>query len=236
MSELSDLEDVVAVTSYQGNVGSGARHNFRPRWSVSPAIERASVAREKSKKMPPPVIGKAPDAAKAVQQIQPGVAVAGNGGSAVNGAPQYELYRVIWDYEALQDGFLDRIEDLETTLEQIDMAGEFARGNTQKLLSKIPGKAIQRHRDSRTDSARRTFGWKSLGKMLKGTGLALVLVIDDERFAPIRAQLAQRERPRPPAGKLDQKSCGVNRGSRADSKYACPHDTSGTAGTALITG
>jgi hypothetical protein len=38
----------------------------------------------------------------------------------------------------------------------------------------------------------REFGWKSLHKALTGTGMALVFVIDDERFAPIRAQMSQR--------------------------------------------
>lgn len=108
----------------------------------------------------------------------------------------YELYRVITDYEALQDGFLDRIDDLDTTLEQIDMAGEFTKGNVQKLLTKNPGKPSHVHRNHRHASAKRTFGWESLAKMLKGTGLALVLVVDDERFAPVKEQLAKRKRPR----------------------------------------
>jgi hypothetical protein len=112
------------------------------------------------------------------------------------GEDKYELYRVILDYEALQDGFLDRIDDLNTTLEQIEMAGKLARGGAQKLLTKNPGKAIARPRDHRSASAQRKFGWESLGKMLKGTGLALVLVIDDERFAALKEQLAQRRRAR----------------------------------------
>jgi hypothetical protein len=117
----------------------------------------------------------------------------------MNAQTPYELYRVITDYEALQDGFLDRIDDLDTTLQQIDLNAGFAGGNTQKLLTKNPGKAIKRPRDHRTASARRTFGWESLGKMLKGTGLALVLVVDDERFAPMKEQLMKRKRPRQPA-------------------------------------
>ena len=106
--------------------------------------------------------------------------------------PEYELYRVILDYEALQDGFLDRIEDLNTTLEQIDDAGGLAKGNAQKLLTKIGGK----RGPDRVHSLKRTFGWESLAKMLKGTGMALVLVVDDERFAPIKEQLVARKRPR----------------------------------------
>lgn len=109
---------------------------------------------------------------------------------------RYELYRVILDYEALQDGFLDRIDDLNTTLEQIDMSGGFTKGNVQKLLTKTPGKMRS---DRPNTPSRRTFGWESLGKMLKGTGLALVLVVDDERFAPMKADLMKRTRPRQPA-------------------------------------
>src|SRR5213080_804718 len=85
----------------------------------------------------------------------------------IRSMPEYELYRVILDYEALQDGFLDRIEDLDTTLEQIEYAGDFTKGNVQKLLTKSPGKPGP----DRSASGRRTFGWESLGKMLKGTGL-----------------------------------------------------------------
>lgn len=107
-------------------------------------------------------------------------------------AERYELYRVITDYEALQDGFLDRIDDLNTTLEQIDMAGGFTKGNVQKLLTKNPGKLRS---DRPNTVSRRTFGWESLGKMLKGTGLALVLVVDDERFAETKEQLMQRKKP-----------------------------------------
>lgn len=109
---------------------------------------------------------------------------------------QYELYRVITDYEALQDGFLDRLDDLNTTMGSIP---DFADGAVQKLLTKNPGKAIARPRDHRSASAKRTFGWESLRKMLEGTGLALVLVVDDARFAPIKEKLAKRRRINKPA-------------------------------------
>jgi hypothetical protein len=120
--------------------------------------------------------------------------------------PEYELFRIITDYEALQDGFLDRIDDLETTMRQIELSGEFAHGELQKLLSKNAGKRIERKRDHRYESARRTFGWKSLGETLKHTGLALVLVVDDARFAEHKAELAKRKRARSrevlPAGSI----------------------------------
>jgi hypothetical protein len=106
-------------------------------------------------------------------------------------ADRYELYRVISDYEALQDGFLDRIDDLDTTISGIP---GFADGVVQKLLSKNPGKS----RDTHVAAGQRKFGWKSLGEMLKATGLALVLIVDDERFAEQKAQLAKRRRKMPP--------------------------------------
>jgi hypothetical protein len=105
-------------------------------------------------------------------------------------AGRFEPYRVILDYEALEDGFLDRIEDLNVPFPEIDAAGGMARGETQKLLSK-----------SRERWAR-TLGIVSLGKMLKGTGMALVLVVDDERFAPVKEQMAPRRRKMPPNGSI----------------------------------
>ncbi len=93
-----------------------------------------------------------------------------------------EPFRLILDYEALEDMFLDRIDELNVPFHEIDMAGGFTQGNVQKLLSK-----------SRERWAR-TLGIESLGKMLKGTGMVLVAVVDDERFAPIREQLVKRRR------------------------------------------
>lgn len=118
--------------------------------------------------------------------------------ATMRGMPEgerYEVYRVILDYEALQDGFLDRIDDLNTTLEQIEISGNLTKGNVQKLLTKSSGTP----RNGRRAPAKRTFGWESLGKMLNGTGLALMLVVDDARFAPIKEQLLARRKPRQPA-------------------------------------
>jgi hypothetical protein len=85
-------------------------------------------------------------------------------------APEYELYRVVTDYEALQDGFADRIEDL----------------NTDPEAWRPKGKRRQS----------REFGWKTLAAALKGTGLALALVIDDERFAPLKKQFKRKRKVR----------------------------------------
>ena len=95
---------------------------------------------------------------------------------------RYELYRIVTDYEGLKEAFNDRIEDLDTPMSEIDTAADLTPGHTQKLLCK-----------SNADWSR-SFTWKTLGPMLKGTGLALVLVVDDERFAPVKATLAKRRR------------------------------------------
>lgn len=105
----------------------------------------------------------------------------------MNAQTPYELYRVITDYEALQDGFLDRIEDLNTTLEQIELAGELPKGYAAKLLCKSQKRVVK------------ALGPHSLGKMLKGTGLVLALVVDDARFGPIKEQLVKRRRVNSPA-------------------------------------
>ena len=97
-------------------------------------------------------------------------------------AGKYELYRIVTDYEGLKEAFNDRIEDLDTPMSEIDIAADLTPGHTQKLLCK-----------SNADWSR-SFTWKTLGPMLKGTGLALILVVDDERFAPVKATLAKRRR------------------------------------------
>lgn len=93
---------------------------------------------------------------------------------------RYELYRVITDLESLHEGFRDRVEDLQITRLEIDAAGEMQSGYSAKLLC---------------DPPMRSFGDKSLPRMLKATGMALVLVIDDERFAVVKERLALRRRP-----------------------------------------
>jgi|GEM_PF-2642465 len=92
-----------------------------------------------------------------------------------------QIYRIFDDYEGLQDGLADRVEDLNVPLTEVDAAGGMTRGNMQKGLSKSDG------------SWTREFGWKTLKGALKGTGLVLALIVDDERFAPIKAEMAQRK-------------------------------------------
>lgn len=93
---------------------------------------------------------------------------------------RYELYRVVTDLDGLLEAFRDRVEDLQVTRESIDQAGGLQSGYSGKLLCSPPMKSL---------------GRESVPRMLKATGMALVLVIDDERFALIKEQLAKRKRP-----------------------------------------
>ena len=91
----------------------------------------------------------------------------------------WEPYRVILDYEALQEAFIDRVEDLNVSRLTIDEAGGFTPGHASKLLCNPPIKKL---------------GPASLEKMLKATGLILIAAVDDERFAPVKAQMMPRKR------------------------------------------
>jgi hypothetical protein len=93
---------------------------------------------------------------------------------------RYEIYRVATDYEGICDVFRDRVEDIEATRLGVDAAGGFALGHASTLLCRPQIKG---------------YGPDSLTHMLKACGMALVFVIDDERFAKVRAKLGKRERP-----------------------------------------
>jgi hypothetical protein len=140
---------------------SGGNH-----WHMPPAIERAKAARE-TKKPPPPAAATKP-APEVVTSLPPGA-----------------IYRIVTDLEALQDGFADRIADLDVAMTEVDEAGGLTRGNCQKLLVKSDAKWS------------RTLGLKSLEKMLRGTGLVLALIVDDARFDPIKSQMVKRKMKRP---------------------------------------
>ena len=94
------------------------------------------------------------------------------------------IYRVILDYEALHEMFRDRVEDLNTSRDSIDVAGKFTPGYAAKLLCNPPMRMLSR---------------ESLGKMLDATGMVLVAVVDDERFAVVKSALATRKRRDKPA-------------------------------------
>lgn len=107
----------------------------------------------------------------------------GAAGMTMTGAAEarmgYELFRIVTDYEALQEAFIDRIEDLNVSRIAIDEAGGFTPGYSAKLLCQPPVKRL---------------GAGTLDKMLRATGMALILVIDDERFAEVKAALSKRKR------------------------------------------
>lgn len=100
---------------------------------------------------------------------------------------RYEVFRIVTDMEALHEAFRDRVEDLQVTRIALDVAGKLTPGYSSKLLCDPPMKLL---------------GLTSLPKMLKATGMALVLVIDDERFAVLRGKMATRKRPVRPKGSM----------------------------------
>lgn len=91
------------------------------------------------------------------------------------------IYRIVTDYEGVQDAFSDRIEDINVPLTEIDAVAGMTRGNMQKLLVKSDAKWA------------REFGWKTLGDALRGTGMVLAFILDDEKFAPLKKQMMQRK-------------------------------------------
>lgn len=93
---------------------------------------------------------------------------------------KYELYRIVTDMDALHEAFRDRIDDLNATRTSVDDAGGFTPGYSAKILCHPPMKAI---------------GRDSLPKILKATGMALVLVIDDKQFSVVKDKLIKRRRP-----------------------------------------
>ena len=140
-------------------------------WGLSQPIERARAAREFKKPQQPVAATKPAPEVVTIASLPPGT-----------------IFRIVDDYESLKEAFADRIEDLAVPLTEIDAVSHMTRGNMQKLLS-----------DSDQKWARE-FGWKSLNKALTGTGMMLAFIIDDERFAPIKAQMMKRKlkQKRPP--------------------------------------
>lgn len=109
---------------------------------------------------------------------------------------KYEVFRVVTDMEALHEAFRDRVEDLQVTRIAVDVAGRLTPGYSSKLLCEPPMKLL---------------GLTSLPRMLKATGMALVLVIDDERFAPLKAKMAKRKRIVPPNGSIKKPAWLITR-------------------------
>ena len=172
------MPDVLAITA-DGGTGleeiERRSHPRRPglstRWALPPNIEGAAAAREKKPPTPIP----APSAPSAMETPQPADVVLIKGNNRL-----FEPFRIVEDYEALCEALSERVEDLQATRLGVDAAGGFAGGHASTLLCRPQIKG---------------YGPTSLTRMLRATGLTLVLAIDDERFAKVRERLGRRERP-----------------------------------------
>jgi hypothetical protein len=149
------------------NESSQGRRRSNGHWHMPPAIERASASREKPQRQAAPT-KPAPVDVATLASLPPGA-----------------IFRIVTDLDGIKEAFIDRIEDLNVSLTEVDAAGGLTRGNMQKLLS------------NSNATWSRAFGWKSLNKALKGTGLVLAFIVDDERFASTKAQMVQRKVKRP---------------------------------------
>lgn len=160
MSDLAEIEEQTRA-SVNHRTSSRGRNN----WGVPPNIARASASREPKKPQQPKAATKpVPEEVVTIAALPPGT-----------------VFRLVTDLDGIKEAFLDRIEDLNIPLTEVDAVAGMTRGNMQKLLSK----------NSNTTWSRE-FGWKSLHKALKGTGMVLAFIVDDEKFSPIRERMQQR--------------------------------------------
>jgi hypothetical protein len=154
--------------------------HFRLFGSTVPVnLTHAHVAREKK-----PVVQEPKPAAPAVPTIAKPQPESLSGATDVvlihGNTRDFEPYRIVEDYDALCEALSERVEDLQATRLGVDAAGRFAGGHASTLLCKPQIKG---------------YGPISLTKMLKATGMIMVLAIDDERFERVRERLGRRERP-----------------------------------------
>jgi hypothetical protein len=91
---------------------------------------------------------------------------------------RYEIYRVVTDMEALHEAFRDRVEDMDVSRLELDAVAGLTPGYSSKLLCDPPMKFV---------------GRETLPKMLKGTGLAIALVVDDGSLAAKSADVPKRK-------------------------------------------
>jgi hypothetical protein len=159
------------------------RRYHRPGFGVSINLTHAKLAREPVEPKPaPPAI-----APPAVEMPHPADVVLIHGNTR-----DFEAYRIVEDYDALCEALSERVEDLQATRLGVDAAGGFAGGHASTLLCRPQIKG---------------YGPMSLTRMLRATGMVIVLAIDEERFAKVKERLGRRERPfRSPARKLSAPS------------------------------
>jgi hypothetical protein len=145
--------------------------------SVSVNLSHAKLAREPAAPKPaPPAI-----APPAVEMPQPESLSGATDVVLIHGNTRdFEAYRIVEDYDALCEALSERVEDLQATRLGVDAAGGFAGGHASTLLCRPQIKG---------------YGPVSLTRMLKATGMVIVLAIDEERFAKVRERLGRRERP-----------------------------------------
>jgi hypothetical protein len=167
------------------------RRYRRPGFGVAINFTHAKVAREKK---PPTEPKPAPEIAPAAtEKPQPESSSGATDVVLIHGNTRdFEAYRIVEDYNALCDALSERVEDLQATRLGVDAAGGFASGHASTLLCRPQIKG---------------YGPVSLTRMLKATGMVIVLAIDEERFARVKERLGRRERPlRSPARKLSAPS------------------------------
>ena len=80
---------------------------------------------------------------------------------------QPEIFRIVTDMEALHEAVRDRVEDMNISRIEFDAHADLPSGYSGKLLSDPPKKFM---------------GKKTLPKILKGTGLAIALIVDDGKL------------------------------------------------------
>ena len=166
------LAEAERQTSFRANERGSKYRGHRRVGGVAVNLTHSHVAREKN-----PVPAAAP-AVPIIEKPQPecatdAVLIHGN-------THDLEVYRIAEDYEALCEGFSDRVEDLQATRLGVDAAGGFASGHASTLLC---------------DPQLKHYGPRSLTRMLRATGLVLVLAIDDEKFSKVKERLGRRQRP-----------------------------------------
>jgi hypothetical protein len=148
-------------------------------WGVPDNLTHAKVAREKK-----PAAEASKPAAPTVPTIekpQPESSSGPTDAVLIHGNTRdFAAFRIVEDYDALCEAFSDRVEDIEATRLGVDAAGGFASGHASTLLC---------------DPQLKHYGPRSLTRMLRATGLVMVLAIDDAAFEKVRERLGRRERP-----------------------------------------
>jgi hypothetical protein len=120
----TNLEEIAEQTTVRVNGGSRSSSRGKLGWGISPAIERASPAREKP--LPPADAGPAAHRADAIRSAS--------------------LGRLIGDYRGLVEVCRARADELELSRLEIDRLGGLPAGYAGKLLGKDGGASGRKHK------------------------------------------------------------------------------------------